>query len=314
MKEFISIIRVLRGNNVKVQIMKTSKGLYSSCFIEYKLTDEVLKRLQHELLLMLIDVKYVCDKYNIDYMLSGGTMLGAIRHQGFIPWDDDIDIMMLRHEYEKFVDKFEKEFPEKYIVAKPLSNPRYLSKMVKIYKRGTTYIEIPTAGVGGMDMIFIDLFIIENVPAPGLRRKIKSTIYDFAFKASSVCIEYLYPSPIIESKAKQIAELSDYYKFRKRMGCVFAHVGGIKFYLWICERLGNQKKKTGWLGIPSGISYEKEIFPETVYMKLTTKSFCGIEVKVPDDYDTYLNNLYGNYMEIPPENKREYHVAYKIIF
>ena len=295
-------------------MMKTSKGLYSSCFEEYKLNDEILKRLQQELLLMLIDVKYVCDKYNIDYMLSGGTMLGAIRHQGFIPWDDDIDIMMLRSEYEKFVDKFEKEFSEKYIVAKPLSSPQYLSKMVKIYKKGTTYIEIPTAGVGGMDMIFIDLFIIENVPAPGLRRKLKSLVYDFAFKASSVCIEYLYPSPVIESKAKQIPELSEYYTFRKRMGSVFAHIGGIKFYLWVCEHLGNQRRKTGWLGIPSGISYEKEIFLETVYTKLTTKSFCGIEVKVPEDYDAYLKNLYGNYMEIPPVNRREYHVAYKIEF
>ena len=86
--------------------MRTSKSLYSRCFEEYRLSDETLKKLQNELLLMLIDVKSVCDSCQINYMLSGGSMLGAVRHQGFIPWDDDIDIMMLRSEYERFKDSF----------------------------------------------------------------------------------------------------------------------------------------------------------------------------------------------------------------
>ena len=278
------------------------------------LTEEDLEKLQHELLSMLKDVKSICDKFGIDYMLSGGTMLGAIRHQGFIPWDDDIDIMMLRSEYEKFVDKFRSAFPEKYIVAEPLSEPRYFNKMVKIFKQGTTYIEIPSAGVGGIDMLFIDLFIIENVPAPGLIRRLKASLYDFAFKASSVCLDYLYPSPVIEKKAREIRELDEYYRFRKRVGAVFAHLGGIRFYLRICDSLGRQKARSGWLGIPSAISYEREIFPEAVFTELTTKCFCGIDFKVPASYDEYLKNLYGDYMEIPPENRREYHVAYKIEF
>lgn len=292
--------------------MKKSKGLYSKYFAEYELKGEKLKTLQDELLSILKDVKIVCDEYGIDYMLSGGTLLGAIRHQGFIPWDDDIDIMMLRSEYERFIDKFRSAFPEKYIVAEPLCNSRYFSKMVKIFKQGTTYVEIPTAGVGGMDMLFIDLFIIENVPSPGLYRKLKASLYDFAFKASSVCLDYLYPSPVIEKKAREIRELEDYYNFRKYVGAVFAHLGGIRFYLRLCERLGRQKAKSGWLGIPSGISYEREIFPESVFTTLTTKSFCGVECKVPAAYDEYLTNLYGDYMEIPPENRREYHAAYKI--
>lgn len=294
--------------------MRTSKSLYSRCFEEYRLSDETLKKLQNELLLMLIDVKSVCDSCQINYMLSGGSMLGAVRHQGFIPWDDDIDIMMLRSEYERFKDCFRKAFPDKYAVSEPLSDARYLSKMVKIFKKGTTYVEIPTAGVSGQDMLFLDLFIIENVPAPGLLRKLKAVLYDTAFKASSVCIDYLYPSPIIEKKAAEVPELSEYYRFRKRLGAVFSHLGGIRFYLRMCESLGNQRKRTGWLGIPSGISYGREIFPERVFTELTTMSFCGVEVKVPADYDAYLKNLYGNYMELPPEDKREYHAAYKIEF
>lgn len=294
--------------------MKSSKSLYSTCFDEYRLSEETQKKLQSELFLMLKDIKSVCDEYGIDYMLSGGTMLGAVRHQGFIPWDDDIDLMMLRSEYEKFAEKFRSAFPEKYVVAEPLSDPRYLSKMVKIYKRGTTYIEIPTAGVGGMDMIFVDVFIIENVPAPGLRRKLKALLYDTAFKASSLCIDYLYPSPVIEEKARENRELDEYYKFRKRLGAVFAHLGGIRFYLRLCERLARQKKKTGWYGIPSAISYSREIFPCEEFESLATASFCGCEMKIPKDYDSYLKNLYGNYLVPPPPEKREIHSAYKISF
>ncbi len=140
--------------------MQDSKSLYTRCFAEYRLSDDTLKKLQQELLTILVDIKTVCDKYQIDYMLCAGTTLGAVRHQGFIPWDDDVDIMMLRGEFYKFKEAFRKEFPDKYELAEPLSDSRYLSKLVKIYKKGTTYVEIPTAGVGGPNMIFVDLFLI----------------------------------------------------------------------------------------------------------------------------------------------------------
>ena len=117
--------------------MKDSKNLYTRCFSEYKLSDEDLKKLQSELLEILVDIKTVCDKHQIDYMLCGGTMLGAIRHKGFIPWDDDVDIMMLRNEYNKFKAVFDEELSEKYVLAEPLSSPRYFSKMVKVFKKDT---------------------------------------------------------------------------------------------------------------------------------------------------------------------------------
>ena len=87
---------------------------------------------QDVLLKILIDIKQCCDENNIDYMVGGGTLLGTIRHNGFIPWDDDIDIMMTRENYEKFSEVFLKFLGDKYILAEPLDK-QYFSKMPKVY-------------------------------------------------------------------------------------------------------------------------------------------------------------------------------------
>lgn len=290
----------------------SSKLLYSTYFSEYKLDSKQIKKLQNELLAIFIDVKNVCDEYNIQYMMSGGSLLGAVRHEGFIPWDDDIDIMMLRSEYEKFRNVFNKTCSDKYVLMEPLSDKKYFYKMPKIYKKGTKYVEIQNAGIHAYDMLFIDVFIIENVPDSKFLRKIKGRIYDFAYKGASVCIDYLYPSPVIEEKAKRNQGLAEYYRFRKRIGFFFSKMGGIYFYLKICEKLAQTKKETVYLGIPSGISYEREIFPCEVFTKIAMGNFCGYKVKIPADYDRYLTNLYGDYMKIPPIEKRELHIAYKI--
>lgn len=294
--------------------MQDSKSLYSRCFLEYVLKGEDLLRLQHVLLEILVDFKKVCDKYQIDYMLCGGTALGAVRHQGFIPWDDDIDLMMLRSEYNRFKEVFCKEFQGKYELVEPLSDSRYVSKMVKIYKKGTTFIEISTAGVGGPDMIFADLFLIENVPPPGLKRKMKAIIYDTAFKAASVCIDYKYPSPPIIEKSKIDRQLKKYYSMRRCFGFLFSIIGGMRFYLKICDSLANQKEETAWFGIPSDSGYLDRIYPRELFTNLGKVSFCGYEMKVPRDYDFYLRSEYGDYMQIPPPDKREVHSAYKIDF
>lgn len=294
--------------------MQDSKSLYSRCFAEYRISDECLKRLQHELLSMLVDFKSVCDKYQIDYMLCGGTALGAVRHQGFIPWDDDVDVMMLRSEFMKLRKVFSKEFPDKYILAEPLSDPRYVSKMVKIFKKGTTFVEIPTAGVGGPDMIFIDLFLIENMPAPGLKRKLKALAYNTAFRAASVCIDYQYPSPPLLEKEKSNPKLKRYYLFRRALGLLFTAFGSIQSYLRICEKIAAQTEKTDWLGIPSDSGYSTRIYPYELFSEITETPFCGHKMKIPKRYDFYLKHEYGDYMQIPPPEKREYHVAYMISF
>ena len=294
--------------------MRESKSLYSRCFSEYSLSGEDLQKLQSVLLTILVDIKTVCDKYGIDYMLCAGTTLGAVRHQGFIPWDDDVDVMMLRSEFERFKKVFCSEFPEKYALVEPLSDPRYVSKLVKIYKKGTVFVELSTAGVGGPDMIFADLFLIENVPAPGLERKLKTIVYDIAFKAASVVVDYRYPSPPIVEKCRTDRELRRYYALRRFLGFCFSLFGSLRFYLKICEAIAKQKKETDWLGIPSDSGYADRIYPRELFTHLCEADFCGFRMKIPQDYDRYLRAEYGDYMQFPPPEKREVHSAYRISF
>lgn len=292
--------------------MKSSKALYSRCFKEYELRDDDLKKLQDNLLEMFLDIKRVCDSNDIKYMVSGGTLLGAIRHGGFIPWDDDIDIMMVREEYEKFRSVFPGDMYDKYELVEPLQDKYVVCKQPKIYKKNTVYVEVDTAGIPAHNHLFIDVFIIENVPSNYLIRKAKAKAYDFSYKAASVCMDYVYPSPVIEAKAKDDKELNEYYTFRKRIGFLFAHVGGMRFYLKVCDKLARHKRHSGLMSVPSAISYEKELTSSTVFEEVTTGSFCGHDVLIPKQYDIYLRNLYGDYMQIPPEDKREHHAAYKI--
>ena len=292
--------------------MISSKALYAEIFKDYQLSEEQLKTLQEELLKMFLDLKRVFDKHCINYMMSGGSLLGTIRHSGFIPWDDDIDLMMTRYNYELLKKVFDDELGDKYILAEPLSDPKYINKMPKIFKKNTTYVEIPTAGIDSYHMMFIDLFIIENMPKPGIKRRINSLIYDIAFKGTSACCDYLYPSPPIIERMRENTVLRKYYSKRRIIGSIFSHIGGYNFYSRLLQRIASKYNETGWKGVPSAISYNREIFESEVFEKLTTGVFCGVEVKIPLYFDKYLNNLYGDYMIIPPENKREVHIAYKI--
>lgn len=293
--------------------MRSSKEIYNYCFEEYTIDDQNLQKLHCVLFEMLRDFKKVCNKYGIKYMLSGGSVLGAVRHKGFIPWDDDIDIMITRREYERFAKVLSSEFPDKYLLVEPLSK-NYFFKMPKMFLKNSKYTELALAGTPDYHMIFLDLFIIEYVPNNIVLRKVKGFIYDFAYKASSVCIDYLYPSqPIVDKMTTP--ELQDYYSVRRRLGAFFSHVGGIKLYLKIADKVARSTRKSGWMGIPSGISYDREVFRSTLFEEVTDAEFEGELFPIPKDYDLYLSNLYGNdYMSVPEKNKRQTHLAVELEF
>lgn len=134
-----------------------SKQLYSKHFQKYILEESKLKQLQEVELLILRDIKKACEANNLKYMLSGGSVLGAVRHNGFIPWDDDIDIMMYREDYKKLGKAIQEMFGDKYTVVSNDTDKNCVFKMMKVYLNNTKYIEIETENYPTVKEVFVDV-------------------------------------------------------------------------------------------------------------------------------------------------------------
>ncbi|MBP5385070.1 MAG: LicD family protein [Lachnospiraceae bacterium] len=296
--------------------LKPGKTVYSEWFREYRLSDTELKQLQNCLLGIFADIRELCDEHGIGYMMCGGTLLGTVRHKGFIPWDDDIDIMMLRSDFEKFVQVLQKEQRAgrytDYELAVPCVSEGYYFKIPKLYAKNTEYRSVSYMGNPGYNMVAVDIFVVEPVPQNHLRRLLRGLIYDLAFYASAFCLDYLHPSPVIMEKCGSNREIRRYYRFRRNVGCIFSHIGGIRLYLKICDRLGRYSGRSAYMGTPADISYRQGIFPKELFTETARGEFCGLSVIIPKDYDSYLRDQYGDYMTEPPEHEREIHVAYSM--
>ena len=287
--------------------MRKQKDIYSKVFSEFVFSDEQIELLHKTLFDMLMDIKRVCEKHDITFLLSGGSMLGAVRHKGFIPWDDDLDIMMLRSEYVKFRQAVLSEMTGKYDLVEPLDG-KYTNKKPKLFLKNSVFTEVVYAGLPSeYRRVFIDIFIIEDIPASASKRKFIGKIYDFAFHASSFIGDYKYPSPIILEKGKTDEDVRKYYASRRRMGGLLNVFFGMRFYLKICSKLDHCKKETGIVGVPSAISYNREVFEKKLFTDLIDVEFNGEMFKIPSDNDAYLKNLYKDYMRLPPEKDRVVH-------
>lgn len=140
------------------------------------ISDDERFELQKCLLHMLKDIDMVCCKHNITYMLGGGTALGAVRHKGFIPWDDDLDINMPRQDYENFIKIMNEELGEYYEFSYPNSkNVEY--PFLKIHKKDTKFIELFDNGF--FDGVWIDVFPIDYAHENNLIRYMKGVAADF---------------------------------------------------------------------------------------------------------------------------------------
>jgi lipopolysaccharide cholinephosphotransferase len=131
---------------------------------ELRLTKEQLRKLQLTQLELLIEVDRICRKYNIKYSLACGTLLGAVRHNGFIPWDDDIDVWMMRKEYEKFCRACKRELSSKYFLQNWFTDPNFNSAYGKLRKRGTSFVRIGQEKMKYVDGIYIDILPLDIMP------------------------------------------------------------------------------------------------------------------------------------------------------
>lgn len=270
---------------------------------------EALKKM---LLLMYKDFVALCEKHDISFMLGGGSCLGAVRHKGFIPWDDDLDIMMVRRDYEKLISilaqgalgaEYEVNYPSKATDCK--------NTFLKIYRKGTLDNELCNENTPFPNGVFLDIFPIDNAPENNIVRRLKGFVSD-SLQFISVCVLYAqYPSEKFKKFSYLNKDSKKRFRIRMAVGKLFKVIPHRKWVYWF-DLLHKSADESRIKTIPTGRKhYCGEAQPADVFMPVKYMEFEKMMCPVPNNWDAYLKSLYGDYMQLPPENKRERHLVYQ---
>jgi lipopolysaccharide cholinephosphotransferase len=261
---------------------------------EHHLTPEELRAVQLIELELLAEVDRICEKRGVRYSVVGGTLLGAVRHKGFIPWDDDVDVGFLRPEYEKFRECLEDELDyERFYFQDHRNTPGYRWGYGKLRRRGTSFVRLGQEHMPYEQGVFIDIFPYDSVPEryiPRLFFSVKCFLYRKAFWSPVGRVSGRNPvKRFLYRQLYRIPEARLYKKFDN-----FA--------------AGRGWRQTGWVRILTfptpnrAFGYKREWLEQTAPVVFEGREFSGVK-----DYDEYLTFKYGRYMKIPPVGQRRTH-------
>lgn len=255
-----------------------------------------IEKLQEVQLELLLEFDRICRKHKINYQLFGGTLLGAIRHKGFIPWDDDLDVSLLRKDYNRFIRVCQKELDPKYFLQSPQTDKNYILPYAKLRKNNTLYLEDVFAEEDIHNGIFIDIFPLDNVNPDTFLTRIQTRIKLLYLIIHFFRIRKYIDIHMILSKRNIILRILSLYfhylfKFIPKKLTKWLH---LKLVTWF------NNKDTDFVTPPHLNKYLKK--------KWMTDSiegtFEGNSFLIPRKYDEILSNLYGNYMKFPPKEER----------
>lgn len=260
-------------------------------------TQEQLSKLHQILVMMMEEIKRVCDENHIRYFLVGGTMLGAVRHQGFIPWDDDMDIAMLREDYEKFMKIADQKFQKDMYVEHIHSGNGYGHVFGKVMLRGTTWIGEFSENVDCNKGIFIDVFPIDKTSENKFLRKMHFIHSRVIQRMILLNTNYKYTKTGIK---KYMYQFGYWFsgKWKKETLVRLWEKNAFKY---------RNSDKFAYVSLGGAYSIEKESFPGTVFHEFEECPFESGLFTIPKEYDYLLKHSYGDYMKLPPKEKQVAH-------
>lgn len=259
-----------------------------------ELTQEQLKKLKRVELLILAETARVCNKYQIKYFLHYGTLIGAVRHQGFIPWDDDIDIAMLRKDYEYFLAVASKEISPDFLVIDYESDNQYGQSKCKVMAKNTVMEEYNAVYTKSEKGIFIDVFPLDFAPEGKIPQFIHKNVNYFSKKMLLLKSGNVYAAHGIKKYGYDLAILCSRAIPRSWL---------IKMHKNNATQYGNGSKMV--VSLCSPYLYEKELSPVAWFENVVDVQFEGYSFSAPAGYDSVLKAIYGDYMKLPPEEQRK---------
>ena len=258
--------------------------------------NDELRKLQLVILEMMVEVDRLCRAHDIAYSLIGGSLLGAVRHGGFIPWDDDADIGMTRAEYERFRAVCSAELDhERFFFQDHTTDPHYRWGYGKLRRKNSEFLREGQAHMKMQTGIFLDIFVADNVPDGGVARRLHKA-YCYGLRK------------ILYAEVGMVGAKNWFLRRWYRM--LYAIPVGFVF-----RRLDALAKKCNKRGVALVRAYTFPTpkgeygHPSRYYKRLAPVVFEGHEFSAFAEYDEYLSYKYGDYMTLPPENKRFWHPA-----
>lgn len=257
-----------------------------------------LRQLQLCELEILDEFVRVCEEHGLQYYLVGGTLLGAVRHQGFIPWDDDIDVAMPREDYDKFAKIAVRELAAQYFYQCPETDPYYFLTYAKIRKNGTEVYEERFKDARFHKGVFIDIFPLDFCPAPG-------PVCHFLFNVLAV-MNY-------RGQVDSGERYTPYEETIGRVGFILLRAFSPKGIVKLRKRLIAAAKKLSdgsYIASFSGAyGYRREIIPKTWYEEAASLRFEGRMCTCPGGFHGMLCLMYGaDYMQIPSDVDKRTHI------
>lgn len=277
-----------------------------------ELTQQELKRVQLDI---LKDVASFCDKHGLRYSLCGGTLLGAVRHNGFIPWDDDIDIFMPRPDFIKFMHGYN-ENNKRYQARSIHYDKKFWNKIGHVFDLNTK-LEYPSYNVdSSVFHVFIDIFPLDGVPKGQLQKKtlfilnkVLHVLYGGSVYSYVKSMRYVDQKGLagewkewIRTAMKFIAILL-FRPLPTSFICQLATKNAMRYSYNECTEIA------AYVG--GRYQPEKEIMTKCLFEKMQKHIFEDGFFWITEAYDVYLSNLYGDYMKLPPKDKQVSHHDFK---
>ncbi|WP_299524081.1 phosphorylcholine transferase LicD [uncultured Methanobrevibacter sp.] len=266
-------------------------------------SDDTIQKLQKLELMILKDFMAICEKNDIEYFIYGGSALGAVRHGGFIPWDDDIDIIMFRKDYEKFKKVALSKSNDKYNFLTSKTKD-YFFLFSKIMLKNTIFEEWWVNQVDFDLGIDIDIFVLDNVPDNKLKRLIHVKRCRFLDRLLAMSVIKFEGYPLLVQTLANIG-----HGFLKLF-----NISREKLFKKTHKLLDKYNEKECRYVCDISALHHPQIYEIKDFKPSKKIMFEDVEVNCPNNLDSILTQIYGDYMTLPPESERYNHITQKIDF